>query len=342
MSFTAEKRKRIKNYLMEKIFKKSDNYIIKAVSTFEVSKTSIYKYLSELEKENKIVKTEDHKYKLVNTIADMYKFNLKDEKLEEDKVYEQTLEKHVSGFSKNVVKIWEYSFMEMFNNVIDHSEANNVYVYIGQNALYTWVNIRDDGIGIFEKISRYYKYNDLDEAILGLFKGKLTTDKENHSGEGIFFTSRVMDHFGAISSNKVFTQDNTMDELCDLEGTGFEKYKDKKGTLIVMALSNDSPQTLKEVFDMYSSVEGGFTVTKVPMKHVCDSGYPVSRSQAKRLYFGFENFETVILDFSGVDDIGQGFAHELFYVFKRKHPNIDLKCINTNKNIEKMIRHVTE
>ena len=88
---------------------------------------------------------------------------------------------------------------------------------------------------------------------------------------------------------------------------------------------------------MYSDVDGGFTITNIPMKMVCDSGYPVSRSQAKRLYFGFDKFEKVILDFSGVEEIGQGFSHELFSVFQKRHPEIKLEYVNANDNIIRMI-----
>ena len=46
------------------------------------------------------------------------------------------------------------------------------------------------------------------------------------------------------------------------------------------------------------------------------------------------------MDFSGVSEIGQGFAHELFNVFTKKHPEIDIQCINANDDIKKMINHV--
>ena len=209
----------------------------------------------------------------------------------------------------------------------------------------TWRKYTKLPNGTYTIETDYYEYKELDDAIINLFKGKLTTDKENHSGEGIFFTSRVMDCFGAISSNKLFIQEHTHESLSSL---GVEKhsgkidsYKNVQGTLIVMALTNDTNRTLKEVFDMYSSVDGGFTTTSIPMKRICDSGYPVSRSQAKRLYVGFDKFEKVILDFSGVDEIGQGFAHELFHVFQKKHPEIKMECINTSAAIERMITHVT-
>jgi len=61
------------------------------------------------------------------------------------------------------------------------------------------------GVGIFQKIKDHFSLSNLDEAICELFKGKLTTDERNHSGEGIFFTSKMMDGFFIYSSEKIFT-----------------------------------------------------------------------------------------------------------------------------------------
>ena len=47
------------------------------------------------------------------------------------------------------------------------------------------------------------------------------------------------------------------------------------------------------------------------------------------------------MDFNGIDDIGQGFAHELFVVFRRKHPEVKLITVNANEDVQKMISHVT-
>jgi len=54
---------------------------------------------------------------------------------------------------------------------------------------------------------------------------------------------------------------------------------------------------IREVFDMYTSPDGGFTITKIPIKNTFENGRPVSRSQARRLYHRFEDFEEVQLDF---------------------------------------------
>lgn len=77
------------------------------------------------------------------------------------------------------------------------------------------------------------------------------------------------------------------------------------------------------------------------MKNVFDSS-PVSRSQAKRICNRLEKFKEVLLDFDGVQWMGQGFAHQLFVVFANQHPDIRLIPINMNEDITKMHLHVIQ
>lgn len=90
---------------------------------------------------------------------------------------------------------------------------------------------------------------------------------------------------------------------------------------------------------MFSDENGGFSKTQIPIKNIFET-YPVSRSQAKRLCNRFENFEEIELDFKGIDEIGQGFAHEIFVVFQNKNQNVRLIPVNMSKDVEKMIHHV--
>ena len=187
----------------------------------------------------------------------------------EDRIYMKYVDQYIHHFPDNVQQIWQYSFMEMMNNAIDHSTAETVIVSIYTNYLNTTIIIDDNGVGIFEKIKEYYNYDSLDDVVNELFKGKLTTDSKNHSGEGIFFTSRVLDRFAAVSSGRIFTHDKYYEMLRNLEDTEeLKHWKNKKGTLIFMQLSNYSKKILKEVFDMFSDVEGGFTRTHIPIKNM--------------------------------------------------------------------------
>lgn len=98
----------------------------------------------------------------------------------------------------------------------------------------------------------------------------------------------------------------------------------------------------KEVFNRFALPEEfSFEKTIVPVRLAQHEGQNlISRSQAKRLTRRFEKFQTVILDFSGVEEIGQGFANEVFRVFKTAHPEIDMTPIKMTDEVRAMIRRV--
>jgi len=63
----------------------------------------------------------------------------------------------------------------------------------------------------------------------------------------------------------------------------------------------------------------------------------VSRSQAKRLVHGLEKFREVVLDFKGVDMVGQGFTDEVFRVWAREHPEVKLVPTDMNEAVAFMV-----
>ena len=112
-----------------------------------------------------------------------------------------------------------------------------------------------------------------------------------------------------------------------------------EGTGVYMSLSNFTQRNPQEVFDLYANTEGGFVKTKVPLKNIFDAS-PVSRSQAKRVCNRLEEFKEVEIDFDGIQWMGQGFAHQIFVVFARKHPDIKLEPVNMSEDVAKMYAHV--
>lgn len=340
MGFTKGKKERIERYILEKIKSGEQNLVKKVSETFNVSLNTVYRYLRELESKNIIEKCAGS-YILVSKHKNFVYSRQQDVILDEYEIFLNEIDPFINDLPLNVYRIWEYAFTEMVNNAIDHSNSPVIYGRVEKNELETSILIVDEGVGIFQKISSYYGFKNLNDAIMALFKGKLTTDAKNHSGEGIFFTSRMMDRFMVFSDKKIFSHNPHWDTCRDIEKIpSMAKYKDDKGTTIAMYLENRSIRTSKEVFDMFSDCEGGFSKTNIPMRNIFAGGYPVSRSQAKRLSTGFENFKEVQLDFDGIDDLGQGFAHELFVVFQNKHPDLHIIVDNANDNVCKMIKHV--
>ena len=333
MKYTTEKKKTIVLYILDKIASGTKGLSNVVADAFGISTNTVHTYINELIDEGIIVKRKRGEYELA-TQRDKYSFLRSQGELEIDThAFDLCLSKQINHLGENVQHIWAYAMSEMVNNVIDHSNAEQMLVIVEQNYLQTSVVIIDDGIGIFEKIKNHFSLPNLDEAICELFKGKLTTDADNHSGEGIFFTSKMMDNFLISSSGKIFTTSKyNNDNIFDFEEC-------PSGTCVFMSLSNFTQKTAREVFDLYSDVDGGFTTTRIPLKNIFDSA-PVSRSQAKRVCNRLETFEEVILDFDGISWMGQGFAHQMFVVYKNAHPSITIKPINMNDSVENMYNHV--
>ena len=302
---------------------------------FDLSRQAIHKHLKALRSTGLIEaegSTRARVYRLV-PLASAHR-SYPREGLAEDRVWREIVAPVVSGLPENVVDIWRYGVTEMVNNAVDHSGSPTVEVGAWRDAVKTFGMIRDAGEGIFLKIQRAFGFYDPRESILELAKGKLTTDPVNHTGEGIFFASRVFDSFLIRSGNLSFFHDKyPLDLLADRPGEAL-------GTTVNMWLSNGSLRTLKSVFDEFAVPEAyTFAKTIVPVRLAQYEGEKlVSRSQAKRLSMRFERFRHVILDFAEVVEIGQAFADELFRVFAQAHPQVELSAENMTPEVERMVQ----
>ena len=256
------------------------------------------------------------------------------EGLHEDRVWTEVFLPALRDLPDNVKDLWRYAVTEMVNNAIDHSGSANVIAGLQRDALNTTAYVADEGEGIFLKIQKALGLYDPREAILELAKGKLTTDPAHHTGEGIFFSSKVMDVFDIRSGRLHFMRDGLGADILR------ERPADAPGTLVVLRLANDSPKKLREVFDQFAAPEEyTFAKTIVPVRLALHEGEKlVSRSQAKRLTLRFERFQTVVLDFAGVEEIGQAFADEVFRVFRNAHPATHLLPANMTPAVENMVK----
>ncbi len=241
----------------------------------------------------------------------------------------------VDGIRKNVSDIIFYGFTEIVNNAIDHSQGEGCVVTMTREEDLLKLSVYDDGEGIFKRIKRLKDLPDERQAILELSKGKLTTDPNNHSGQGIFFTSRMFDRF-VISSSGLFFSHNHERDLDILA-----EDAESEGTFVFMQIALDSTRTDIEVFERFSAGEDedfafNKTIIPVALARFGDEQL-VSRSQAKRLLTRIEHFTFVLFDFENVEQIGQAFADEIFRVYQLRHPEITLSHENANQNVINMI-----
>ena len=257
--------------------------------------------------------------------------------MEEDQVWCATVLPLLEGLPENNIDIWHYCVTEMVNNAIDHSEGSTLTVVVRRRPSNTRVQVLDDGIGIFRKIKSAFNLEDETQAILELSKGKLTTDPDRHSGQGIFFTSRMLDEFSILSRGAYFSHEarRPVDWILDDDDVD-------SSTMVTMAVDNNTDRTLKDVFDQYSSGDNyDFSKTVVPLR-LAKFGEEklISRSQAKRALARVERFKAVVFDFAGVEMIGQAFADEIFRVWAKAHGNVVCTVIDASPAVRKTIAAV--
>ena len=333
---TMKRTEEIQRYILDSISDHSKDVVAKTVAAFGITRQAVNRHINSLIKTGMIHahgNTRQRVYGL--SILTKIEFNISLKHLEEDKLWRERIKEYLLNLSENVFLIWHYGFTEMVNNAIDHSEGTNLAVVLEKTAAAIHMLISDDGVGIFNKIKRDLGLEDERHVILELAKGKLTTDPQRHTGEGIFFSSRMFDHYKILSGGVHFSH-----SFDTKEGWVMESNTRKNGTAVSMMIKNNSKTTTKEIFDKFASGDSAYGFNKtIVLILLAKYGQEqlISRSQAKRLLARLEQFKEVVLDFQGVDTIGPAFADEIFRVFAKSHPEVRLSPINTSRDIEHLI-----
>ena len=337
MTGVRSRGERIRGFIINNVEKHPTDVAKLAAHKFGITRQAVNKHLKRLVDEHALAQhgnTRSRSYRLHPLEEWQESYSITDT-LAEDVVWRQDVITSLDQLPENIFDIWHYGFTEMFNNAIDHSDGSVITVQLKKTATSTELALYDDGIGIFNKIQDELDLLDERHAILELAKGKLTTDPDNHTGEGIFFTSRMFDGFEILSGGTYFSH-----KFGEKEDWILERDKFSSGTAAWMKLNNHTSRTTKIIFDKFTSGDDfGFTKTVVPVRLAqYDDDKLVSRSQAKRLLARIDRFKTVLFDFKGVDTIGLAFADEVFRVFALKHPEIELIPIKTNSAVRRVIQ----
>ena len=338
----SRKTKELREFILNNVTQHPKGIGVITAREFGISRQAISKHLNELVEEGLLTvsgNTRNRKFELRNYVEEDIEFQVTEDSAE-DVIWRESVKPLLVNLNENVLDICHYGFTEMANNVISHSGSKVLMVGIRRNAVETILCVIDTGIGIFRKIQNDFNLHDPRHSLLELSKGKLTSDASSHSGEGIFFTSKMFDEFNIWSENLFFSKRFQGGQwLTDTDGEkGFIK-----GTMIGMHISENSERVIKEVFDEFASEheDWGFTKTHVVLKLLSYEGEKLlSRSQAKRLLARVDQFKEVELDFNDITYIGQAFADEIYRVFKSEHPEVLITSINTTDDIENMIARV--
>jgi hypothetical protein len=112
----------------------------------------------------------------------------------------------------------------------------------------------------------------------------------------------------------------------------------RKGTQVVLTVVAGHTPALEEVFRAFTDPEAlRFTRTRTTVKLSSLGPSLISRSEARRVIQRLTDFTHAVLDFTGVDVVGQGFCDEVFRVFARQHPEVTLEPVGMNDAVAFMI-----
>jgi anti-sigma regulatory factor (Ser/Thr protein kinase) len=251
--------------------------------------------------------------------------------LSEDVVWRRVVRDLGLDKESPAARIIGYAFTEMLNNAIDHSDSETATITWWTDTDQWTFEIRDYGVGAYPKLRQGLRLASEFEAVQELSKGKRTTDRDRHTGEGIFFTSKVVDLFRLTSSGVRWTVDNLRHD------TALGMVPATEGTSVVCQIDPQTNRTLAVIFREFTR-DHAFVRTRPVVKLFEIGTVFVSRSEARRLLDGLEaDFDTVEVDFTGVTDVGQGFVDELLRVWPAAHPGKTVIPANMNDAVEFMI-----
>lgn len=250
--------------------------------------------------------------------------------LSEDFVWQKVRAKLGQHMQDGAADIMPFAFNEMLNNAIDHSEGSTVDITVAVDSSSWKFVISDNGVGALAKVQNFFGLQSPLEAVGEFTKGKRTTAKNAHSGEGIFFTSKGVDIFELTANGVKWIVDNRIGEFT------VEEVETAPGTTVTCMLESATTKRYVDVFEQFS-VDHNFVRTS-PVVKLFETGMSfLSRSEARRLMSGLENFELVTLDCDKVSAVGQGFVDEIFRVWASAHPEVEVKVINAVPAVEFMI-----
>lgn len=261
--------------------------------------------------------------------------------LSEEHIMEQIRQEALfrDNLEENIQSILEYALSEMINNAIEHSESKSIKVKLLRDDKRFRFFVIDYGIGVFRNVMKKLNLNSEYDAINEILKGKTTTQPKTHSGEGIFFTSKIADKFHINSRGfKLLINNEINDVFVNTTKKSF------LGSEVFFEIKTDSKKHLSDIFKEYQSNPDtyAFDKTKITVKLYTLGTIYMSRSQARRILSNLDKFDHIVLDFKDVPTIGQAFADEIFRVYKNNRPDVKIEAINTNKNIDFMIGRVGE
>jgi len=325
----------IKSFILKHVSQHAHDIVRYTMAKFGVSRTTVLRHVKYLIHQKKVTKTGQTKqitYTLTAALNKQLSINL-NKRFDEFEFFSEHFSQLLrQNMNENAYAICEYVITELLNNCKDHSMGSKATISTHLEGDVFHCAIDDNGEGLFKSIEESSSFTDVRDIIFELSKGKLTRDPMNHTGEGLFFSSRAADEFTIFANAYQFIRDNLAGDwtFCDASRI--------HGTRVTFEINKNTARNLNALFEAYTE---NFSFNKTDIlvdlsQHLGER--LISRSQAKRVCRRLENFTHITLDFKKIEAVGQGFVDQLFRVYQRQCPNTKITYIHANASVDYMIK----
>ncbi len=328
---------KVRRFILEQVEKHPEDIASLTSKKFGITRQAVNKHLQRLAQQSAIVRrgsTRVPKYQLSPISSQTFHYDIKPG-LAEDVVWTLHIRPALGDLPDNVLNIWHHGFTEMFNNAIDHSAGKNIWVQMEKTPIST------------ETLVAGRRYRHLQENSIGAglvvdgapreiraIQRQADYGSTKPLGEGIFFTSRMLDKFDILSGGVFFNHKRDAKEDWMLE-----RASPGAGTAVFLNCITILHEPPRRCLTSTPRVR----TTALPRQLFRSTSLNMALTSSFRglrpnvCWRACDLFKKVVLDFKDVGMIGQPFADQIFRVFASAHPDIELIAINVNKEIRDMI-----
>src|SRR6266508_203857 len=154
MATKRDRARQIRQFILDNVDQHPGEVTALAVRRFGVTRQAINRQIQVLVEDRLLVaegNTQARKYRRAKNVR---RSVLKVAGLDEHKVWRDFAAPILADVAENVRSICEYGFTEMLNNVVDHSESEEVIISVARDSDQVAIQITDSGVGIFNKIRK--------------------------------------------------------------------------------------------------------------------------------------------------------------------------------------------
>lgn len=239
------------------------------------------------------------------------------------------------GRPESVRALCRFVFSETVANVLTHASATTLGLAIDGDGESLEMRVRDDGVGVFAKLRDALGLESEEKAARRLAWGRATTEPETRTGDGIALAARMFDVF-RVESGGIGARFSARRGDWRFE----PRLESARGTRIVTRIRAGSPRSAPQVLRSFTSGPGRFDFRERVFsvrRYEFLWGPLVTRYQARRLLNRAGRFQTAVLDFEGVGEIGVTFADEVFRVFAWNRPDVRIVPVRARDAVARMI-----